>query len=254
MTTLSRTFKTGALAIAGTVATFTFASSAHAASIVVQTIDPFDVDQNVANVGASIGPNGVVINSTLLGNNVTRTISGNITLGSTAGGSVTVDVNQSQASAFAVSNGPGRRSNISTVYTNLTTPVDFTVSGVADRIMLSIVENDTPMTIRFNFTDADGTTGFLTTTSPGTAGTPAIQSILYSSATSSGGTTPGLNFANITAFSFETNANLNNSSDIIMDFVSVGREMPASTPEPATILGLLAFAGLGGSTLKKKEK
>ncbi|MGK7946864.1 MAG: PEP-CTERM sorting domain-containing protein [Microcystaceae cyanobacterium] len=252
---LKDSLKTFATLAAGSAAAIITVDAAQAGTFIpVASIDPFTTTQAVGNAdnSSTIGPDtSGAFTSDLLGN-VTRTISGNITGGSTSpAGSVSADSNSSIPGQFALSNGIGRQSEVNVSY-DFTGPVDFTMMGSSDSLGISITDNDLPMDIIFNFTDADGTMGSIMVVSPGSIppDPTMLTSALFSDVTSSGGTTPGLDFSMITDFSFDVNTQAGfPSADISFDFVASG----VNVPEPGTLLGLAAFgiAGLASRRLKK---
>lgn len=235
------------------------ADMAEAALMAVTTIDDFTVTQQVSKTGmGALTASSLNISSPLFGATTRRRITGNLTGGT---GTVTVDVNQSFLGGFSTANGPGVSSKITTTYstppssTTITPLVDFT-QGTADRILIDILFNDFTMDVVLNVRDNDGTTGKFTLITPGSINTPTFYSALYSGFTATGGSTAGIDFTQISRFSFETNSRPGvPAADISFGLVATAKEIPdppQDTPEPTTMLGLLAVAG-AASAFRRKE-
>lgn len=237
------------------------ASMAEAALMAVTTMDDFTVTQQVSKMGpGALTPSTLNISSPLFGATTQRRITGSLTGGT---GTVTVDVNQSFLGGFSTANGPGVSSRITTTYstppsnTVINPPVDFT-QGTADRILLDILFNDFTMDVVLNVRDNDGTNGKFTLTTPGSIFSPTLYSALYSGFTATGGTTAGIDFTQIRRFSFETNSVSGvPAADISFGLVATAKEIPdppQDTPEPTTMLGLLAVAGAASAFRKKNAQ
>lgn len=245
------------------VAAFTLTTNVQAADLTVfGVLDPFDVDQAAFNNAgdSQIGPSSATIppfDTSFLPFNLERIIDGQITAGSTAlANSVVADSNISELGSFSVANGPNRQSEISVFYEpevplNI---LDLTVNGQADRLIVNVTANDLPMDLIFNFTDGFGfssnSIGIIT---PGniTADNPTMLTVLFSEF-------PQIDFSFITEFSFEVNTRSQfPAADITFDFFAVGAETPpppTTTPEPKTVLGLIAVGGFGLVSGRRQKK
>ncbi|MDJ0731883.1 MAG: PEP-CTERM sorting domain-containing protein [Crocosphaera sp.] len=251
------------------IAALTLATNTQAAELtVLGVLDPFDVDQSAFNEAgqSQIGPTTAIIapfeTSILPLFPLQRIIEGEITAGSTAlPGSVQADSNISVPGSFSVGNDPNRESEISVFYTSPIPDlpeefniIDFTVGGEADRLIVNVTANDLPMFIDFMFRDIFGGFGFVSLETPGgiTASNPTTLIALFSEAEFF-----GIDFSAITQFSFDVSTQSDfPAADITFDFFSVGTEITTvtTTPEPGTILSLMAVSGLGLVSRRRQTK
>jgi PEP-CTERM motif len=263
------------------IATIPGMANAASASGLVRWVDPFTVFQGVYVIGtpSTLDLSSATISSPLLGSAVTRTI----TVEKTAGDFVQplMAAVNAQANQFVFNNAMGVAGNARVSYGTFT-PKDFTSGGQMDSIRLGIDTlaltnlGGTPgnVTFQFNFTDSDGTIGTLSRNfNSAVSATDFLLS--FDDATESGGNGV-LNFTEITAFSFQTAVSGNAivqsafkpiaiassnaplvfpplppSSGFSRDsFAGIVIPSPpdtssASTPEPSTVLGLLALGTFG---------
>lgn len=227
-----------------------------AAIFTINVIDNFPGDQlkrvsgNVPTPFPFQAPNTETFNSSVLGDNTTRLIGGVLTSNPNRGGVQ----NQVFQGRYSDSNFNGAKSTSYIKYGggNLDGSVggsglgaDF-LSGGADRIVFGIVENDSPAKMTVTVTDSDGTTGTASKNTTGKIPLDVSRSVLfditYSSFTSLGGGDGFINFKDIKFFQVDIDARLYDSTDLSLDFVSTGVEVP----ESSSALGILALGGLGG--------
>ena len=159
-----------------------------------------------------------------------------------------------------MSNGAGRQSEITVSYRspiNLLEEfpeefniIDFTAGGEADRLIINVTANDSPMDLTFNFTDFFGVEGSISVATPGN---PATLTALFSEL-------PEVDFGAITRFSFDVKTKSEfPAADITFESFAVGAEIaseptPEPTPEPGTILGLMAVGGFGLVSRRRQTK
>lgn len=257
------------------IAALTLATNTQAAELTtLAVLDPFDVSQLSRNED-----NQFVVETTteiiapfetsFFSVPLERTISGTIVVNPAVdpplppppAASVQADSNRSQLGSFSVANGSGRESRITVSYDSpIEDPmgggfniIDFTAGGVADRLIINVTDNDSPMDLTFNFIDFFGGMGEISVETPGdiTSSNPTTLTVLFSEL-------PILEFGAITQFSFDVETQSEfPAADITFESFSVGAEITpttTTTPEPGTILGLMAVSGLGLVSRRRQTK
>lgn len=226
-----------------------------AEAAIVQAIDPLSATQSVTrNANSGTTNNDLAVSGTIFGNNITRRLS---LLKQSGNGPGAVNIPTANfGPGLDFSNNAGVNSRLTVQYRGTLpgqkfAPVDLTVGGLADRVSLGIILNDVPL---------NAATTFSVTLGSGTS-TPVTQNIT-SNIDYDDPTNPlpieflfssfaGINPAAINTFSIIIDPPAN--GDVSLTFLGVGNDAPlATTPEPATMLGLLAVAG-AASVFRKKN-
>lgn len=221
-----------------------------AEAAIIQAIDPLSTAQTTTRNSASGTSNtNLSVGGTIFGSSINRRVS--LTKqGGTGEGEAKIPTTNFGA-GIEVNNNSGVNSSVTIRYsstpTNLTfAPVDLTVGGLADRVSLGIILNEVGGTATTNFSVAiNGVTfsqalGFKDSTDP-----VLPLDFLFSSFV-------GVDPTQVTSFSVVLDPPVN--GDIAVAFLGVGNAMtPPTTPEPATMLGLLAVVG-ATATMRKKNK
>jgi hypothetical protein len=161
---------------------------------------------------------------------------------------------QSGAGVLSVAKGPNTPNTDWFINYSGGGPIDFTAGGL-DTFAFQILENNVPYNLIITLGDGTNTStyteagiGFIPT------GSPQDFEILYTAFTGS------VDFSAITTLSLQFDGGtIGNGIDSQLNFFETRdnepNQPPVGTPEPATIFGLMTFAGLAGaSALKKKQK
>lgn len=209
------------------------------AATVISAVDPLNQTQQASLIGGSLTPAPNVVVSGGLLSGVTRSLTleiiqdnGNFSVarvpasGSTPGFSLSNDVEQNTDAILDY---------------GTFAPINFTVSG-ADRFLVNVTSNDLITNV-----------ATLTVNGVTFSGNPPVAPNLPATIELPFSAFPGVDFTQVTSLLLELNPF--NEGDMALNLFAVGADVvpPTGTPEPTTMLGLLAVGAMGFASRRRQK-